>query len=113
MRIEKLKIFSKGNGWYTTATNYKDKEDKAYLNIYFTGGKEPQQPTEFTSKMLDCDARFDCYKGKVGLTIFDYSEIVETDPNKEFVESIKDTKYADKFGIHEEVKIDKEELPFY
>lgn len=110
----KQKIFSKGNGWYISATNYKDKEDKCYINLYFPKNTEPQYVDNgrgFSVKDIDIqEMKFTSYKGKAGATIFKYKEIVE-DSNREFIESVQGTEYAKKFGG--DVDIDSDALPFY
>lgn len=104
----KLRIFNKGNGWYTTATNYKDKEDKAYVNVKFMRDQEPyyNQPADspFVSTDIFIDeGKLDCYKGKVGLFVFRWSYVNEDGkPNEE------DTNV--KFG---DVQIDEKDLPFF
>lgn len=95
----KQKIFSKGKGWYISANNYKDKEDKCYINLYFPKGTEPMYIDNgrgFSVKDIDIqEMKFTSYKGKAGVTIFKYSMIDDTE------------EYSPK------VKIEPEELPFY
>lgn len=110
----KARIFNRGKGWYITAVNYKDKDDKKYISLYFPNGTE--QPDAdlkdgWCSRDIDIlEARHNCYKGEVGMTIFKWRYADELDENKTFVDSIQGTKYAEKFG---DVKIDTNELPFY
>lgn len=99
----KLRIFNKGNGWYTTATNYKDKEDKAYINVRFLKDQEPyyNQPGDapFTSTDIFIDeGKFDCYKGKVGVFVFRWSYVNEEGTAPE---------------PKTEVQIDEKDLPFF
>ena len=104
----KQRIFSKGQGWYISATNYKDQEDKCYINLYF-----PKQTAEplyhdngrgFSSKDIDIEeAKFTSYKGKAGLTVFSYTVIENTKKDNDPVSSM--------FGA--ENKIDPNDLPFY
>ena len=95
----KQKIFSKGKGWYISANNYKDKEDKCYINLYFPKGTEPMYIDNgrgFSVKDIDIqEMKFTSYKGKAGVTIFKYSMIDDTE------------EYSPK------VEIDESELPFY
>lgn len=95
----KQKIFSKGKGWYISANNYKDKEDKCYINLYFPKGTEPMYIDNgrgFSVKDIDIqEMKFTSYKGKAGVTIFKYSMIDDTE------------EYSPK------VEIEPEELPFY
>lgn len=84
----KQRIFSKGQGWYISATNYKDQEDKCYINLYF-----PKQTAEplyhdngrgFSSKDIDIEeAKFTCYKGKAGLTVFKYTVLEDSKPKQD------------------------------
>lgn len=78
----KQKIYNKGNGWYITCTNYKDKEDKAYLNVSFT--KENNIPymdngTGYNSKIIDIlECKFTSYKNKPsGIKVFKYVECAD------------------------------------
>lgn len=57
-------------GWYTTAKNYKDENDKAYVNLFFPKDTEPLEGTE---SITPVEWRLTCYKGKVGMTIFKYN----------------------------------------
>lgn len=93
----KTRLFNRGNGWYVSATNYKDKEDKAYMNVFFPKNSPDFHETEKGYDVLDIfveEGAFNCYKGKIGLTVFKYS--IAESPKQ-------DTK----------VRIEEEELPFY
>lgn len=57
-------------GWYTTAKNYKDENDKAYVNLFFPKDTEPQDGVE---SITPVEWRLTCYKGKIGMTIFKYN----------------------------------------
>jgi len=88
----KLYINKGQYGWYTTAKNRNDKEDKAYVNLFFPKNSDPADGT----KEIDAiEWRLTCYKGKVGMTIFKYSMIEDT---KEYSPN---------------VEIDEDSLPFY
>lgn len=95
----KQKIFSKGKGWYISANNYKDKEDKCYINLYFPKGTEPMYIDNgrgFSVKDIDIqEMKFTSYKGKAGVTIFKYSMVEDA---KEYSPN---------------VEIDESELPFF
>ena len=88
----KLYINKGQYGWYTTAKNRNDKEDKAYVNLFFPKNTRPADGTEEIDAI---EWRLTCYKGKVGMTIFKYSMIDDTE------------EYSPK------VEIEPEELPFY
>ena len=83
-------------GWYTTAKNRNDKEDKAYVNLFFPKNSDPADGT----KEIDVQEwQLSCYKGKVGMTIFKYqigayASEVEGVPEKD-------------------VKIEPNDLPFF
>lgn len=114
----KQKIFSKGNGWYISATNYKDKEDKCYINLFFPKNTEPQYVDNgrgFSVKDIDIqEMKFTSYKGKAGATIFKYQEVNDAaDSNRQFIDSVQGTEYAKKFGGSQDVDIEPSDLPFY
>ena len=96
----KLYIKSKGNGWFTVASNYKNKEDSCTVGLYFpkTTTEPAYVPTEdgkaYTVIINPIEWKLDCYKGKVGLTIFKYELITEEKLDKE-------------------VKIEPNDLPFF
>ena len=77
----KQRIHSKGNGWYIFATNFKDEKDYTFMNLYFPRNTEPEYRPDDTGKCVkDIDiqeAKMNCYKGKIGMTIFKYEEITE------------------------------------
>lgn len=79
----KQKIFNSGKGWYISASNYKDKNDKAYLNIYFPKGTEPDYVDNgrgFSVQDIDIiEAKFTSYQGKIGLTVFKYELLTNID----------------------------------
>jgi len=108
-------IFSKGQGWYISASNYKDQNDKAYINLFFPKNTEPfyqDNGRGFSVMTIDIqEAKFTSYKGKAGLTIFKYEECeARTDNQPKAVETITtQTNYGG--GGYEEIK--EEDLPFY
>ena len=77
----KLKIYNNGKGWYTVAKNYKDKEDKAYLSVFFPPNRcdEPNgtQNEKGKSAYIEIEeASINSYQNKAsGFTIFKYREI--------------------------------------
>jgi len=87
----KLYINKGQYGWYTTAKNRNDKEDKAYVNLFFPKNSDPADGT----KEIDAiEWRLTCYKGKVGMTIFKYEPCAEG-------------------GLEKDVKIEPNDLPFF
>lgn len=87
----KLYINKGQYGWYTTAKNRNDKEDKAYVNLFFPKNSDPADGT----KEIDAiEWRLTCYKGKVGMTIFKYEPCAEG-------------------GLEKDVKIEPNNLPFF
>lgn len=112
----KQRIFSKGNGWYISATNYKDKEDKAYMNIYFTQNSEPLYQDNgrgFSVKTINIlEAKFTSYKNKIGLTIFKYELLEDIPQEKHEQTSLTGTnRGVDGFTL-DEIASDNN-LPFY
>lgn len=111
----KLKIFNRGKGWYVSATNYRDQDDKCYVNIGFNRDEEPEfTPNSDGWQMLDIDVlegKFNCYKGKPGFHVFKYTKVTNKDENRDFAESIQGTKYEKMFGSPN-VKVDDSDLPF-
>ena len=87
----KLYINKGQYGWYTTAKNRNDKEDKAYVNLFFPKNTGPADGTEEIDAI---EWRLTCYKGKVGMTIFKYEPCAEGVPEKD-------------------VKIEPNDLPFF
>ena len=84
-------------GWYTTARNRNDKEDKYYVNLFFPKNTEPADGTETIDPV---EWTLTCYKGKVGMTIFKYNPVR------------KEKDDTEKFG-NPNVTIESSELPFY
>lgn len=87
----KLYINKGQYGWYTTAKNRNDKEDKAYVNLFFPKNSDPADGTEEIDAI---EWRLTCYKGKVGMTIFKYDPCAEG-------------------GLEKDVKIEPNDLPFF
>ena len=87
----KLYINKGQYGWYTTAKNRNDKEDKAYVNLFFPKNTGPADGTEEIDAI---EWRLTCYKGKVGMTIFKYEPCAEG-------------------GLKKDVKIEPNDLPFF
>ena len=84
-------------GWYTTARNRNDKEDKYYVNLFFPKNTEPADGTEAIDPV---EWTLTCYKGKVGMTVFKYNTVR------------KEKDDTEKFG-NPNVTIESSELPFY
>jgi hypothetical protein len=108
----KVKIFNQGKGWYISATNYKDNNDKAYMNVHFAQSHcaEPTYQDNgrgFSVQDIDIiEAKFTSYKNKVGLTIFKYELLTNVDLN--------DTSNfgGSRSGLGSNV-IEPDDLPFY
>ena len=105
----KLKIYNNGKGWYTVAKNYKDKEDKAYLSVFFPPNRceEPTgtQNEKGKSAYIEIEeASINSYQNKAsGFTIFKYREI-EDQHTIERTQTSSGTSYA---GLKQD------DLPFY
>lgn len=117
----KQRIFNKGKGWYISASNYKDKEDKAFMNVHFAKCEEPVYKkagdNEFVFTDIDIlEQKYGAYKGKINLTVFKY-ELIHNDSKytemDNYAESIKGTGYEKNFGATQSIEIDESELPFY
>lgn len=115
----KQRIFNKGKGWYISASNYKDKEDKAFMNVHFAKCEEPiykkAGDNDFVFVDIDIqEMKYGAYKGKINLTVFKY-ELIHNDSKytemDKFAEEMKP--YSDKFGATQSIEIDESELPFY
>lgn len=96
-----MKLYiSKGKyGWYTIAKNYKDKEDKKYVNLFFPKNTDPAENVECIKPI---EWALDCYKGNVGMTIFKYECI---DENNDMG--------GDRAAIGKDVGIEPNDLPFF
>lgn len=87
----KLYINKGQYGWYTTAKNRSDKEDKAYVNLFFPKNSDPADGT----KEIDVQEwQLSCYKGKVGMVIYKYGMFEEG-------------------GFNKDVTIEPNDLPFF
>lgn len=93
--IKKNKPDSK---WYVVGTNYKDKDDKAYMDLFFPNNSEPEfVPNEEGKCSYNInieEGKYTSFKKKMGLTVFKYSIENDVQPKKDVV-------------------IEEEELPFY
>jgi len=120
----KQRIFNKGRGWYISASNYKNKEDKAYMNVHFAVCPEPSYTPAGDNPFVFIDIdiqeqKYEAYQGKINLTIFKYEKIKSDSgltevekQNNEYAESIQNTEYANRFGT-QNLEIEEEDLPFY
>ena len=97
----KLYIKSKGNGWFTVASNRNDSKDSCTVGLYFPKKitEEPVYiPTDdgkaYTIAIDVIEWKLSCYKGKVGMTIFKYEPCAEG-------------------GLEKDVKIEPNDLPFF
>lgn len=102
----KQRIFNRGMGWYIVATNYKDQTDKAYCNLYFPKGTEPIALIgEQGYAVEDIDIlewKLNCYKQKIGLTVFKFDLINRQE------EAIDNVEARSEYRTSE-----MKELPFY
>ena len=113
----KQTIFSKGKGWYISASNYKDQNDKAYVNLFFPKNTEPfyeDNGRGFSVKTIDIqEAKFTSYQGKAGMTIFKYEECearTDKEPIKDAVETIS---RGQDIGGATFDPVSPDDLPFY
>jgi len=105
----KTRIYRGQYGYFIVAKNYKDKDDKQYVNIHFVEGKEPMVTGDYIDINV-IDGWLTCYKGKVGFTIKEY-EISKSYSNDLSVEDGYELN-TEKFGGKIE-NISPDELPFY
>lgn len=109
----KQRIFNKGKGWYISASNYKDKEDKAYMNVHFAKCEEPTYQkagdNEFTFADIDIiEQKYGAYKGKITLTVFKWEYTERKDNGLTEVEE-QNGKYAESHNLD----LSPDDLPFY
>lgn len=111
----KMKIFNRGKGWYVPCSNYKDENDKAYLNIFFPKNTSPEYIDNgrgFSTKDIDIqEAKFTSYQGKVGMTIFKYELLTEI-PEETYQRQIE-LNDGEKNMFGAENYIEQDDLPFY
>lgn len=107
----KVRIFSKGQGWYISASNYKDHEDKAYMNVYFPMKNEPvfkPSGSDWTFTDIDImEARFNAYKGKINMSVFKYEFVKEKD------NGLTEVDQSEHYAHSQNLKIEESDLPFY
>lgn len=108
-------IFKGKYGWYIPATNYKDKTDTAYINLFFAkcdtpvADKRNTNGTEFTWVELK-NYTYSCYKGKIGITVFDYEQTCSPKESADTKTLVKEFAQDNKIELD---NIDQEALPFY
>ena len=121
----KQKIFNSGYGWYIPAFNYKDENDKTVIKLFFPNHTEPS--FQFVNgkaigNIQIEEGKYNCYKGKVSLTVFKYSLIDEAYVPNQYEESqiipMTENDYLENEQIVGEpiddpVNITMDELPFY
>lgn len=107
MRI-RLYRSSKG-GWYLYGNNYKDKEDKAYCNVFFPSGTDEPLTTGDYIDINIIEAKGTSYKNKFGLTIFKYEILDET----QLATTPQQEAPQEEMIGKQEIVITQEELPFY
>ena len=111
----KVRLFNKGKGWYVSATNYKNNNDKAYMNVHFTreAGEPEVDMNDKGYSVKDIkiiEGKFNSYKGVVGLTVFKYEQISDIDlEEKRYQQPLNDGD-SDMFGRKN--IIDEKDLPF-
>ena len=112
----KLKIFNRGKGWYSIANNYKDQNDKQYVNIHFAKCDEPSYEDNgrgFSVQDIDIlEGKLSCYQSKVGMVIFKYDLLTNISLEKE------NDHYTEKFGgdraeSYQTLELEPNDLPFY
>ena len=112
----KTRIFNRGKGWYVSANNYQDPNDKAYMNVYFT--RECGEPVvEMNDKgysvkdIVVIEGKYTSYKGKIGLIVFKYELLTDINlEEKQYQQPLNDGQ-TDMFGRQN--IIDEKDLPFY
>lgn len=111
----KQRIFNRGKKWYISCSNYKDENDKSYVNLFFPGNTEPKYVDNgrgFSSKLIDIEeAKFTSYHEKPELTIFKYRELEEEPRETKSDQVALNDGKKDMFGGN--TIISTEELPFY
>lgn len=107
----KATIYNRGTGWYITATNYKNKEDKTYISVFFPNNSDPmyvETKEGYDKRVINiAEGKFTSYKGKAGLTVFKYSEVNDDNNGMEQITRKQDNGG----GGYAEIKAN--DLPFY
>ena len=104
-------IFKGQFGWYILANNYKDKSDIGYVNLYFPNKDEPLG-NDKDKKWIDIlNAQFTCYKGKIGLSIWEYKETISPKESANLENKVNE--FIDDNNIPSEIDISSDNLPFY
>ena len=82
----KVRIFNRGKGWYISCVNWKDKEDKAYINVHFAHKDDPipnnvnMQNSGYDFTDIDVlEAKFECYEKKPSMTVFKYEPFLNAE----------------------------------
>jgi len=109
----RTRISNSGKGWFITAKNNKDPNDKTYLGVHFSKCEEPIfEPNDKGYQLMDImvkEGLYSCYKGKAGLVVFDYDIV----PMKTYQDTLTGDG-RDMLGFRDkDVKVDTEDLPFY
>ena len=112
----KQTIFSKGKGWYISASNYKDEKDKCYINLFFPKDTDPfyeDNGRGFSVKTIDIEeAKFTSFNGKAGLTVFKYEEC-EARTDKQPPQAVETITREQNYGGTSYENVDADDLPFY
>lgn len=110
----KQRIFSRGKGWYIPCSNYRDPNDKAYLNVHFGRENEPAYvpPVGNDFTFLDIDileAKFTSYQSKANMFVFKYTIIKSKDNGLQE----QDSEHTEYGRSPSNVEISPDDLPFY
>lgn len=114
----KVKIFNSGKGWYISASNYKDRQDKAFMNIHFSTNHCEEIPyidngMGYSLKEIDIkEAIFTSYKGKIGLTIFAYDLLENNSQTSQNVPNNSNFG-GNRADSGKSVNLGPDDLPFY
>lgn len=120
----KVRLFSRGRGWYISCQNKNVNDDRFFINVYFKDGEEPYADMtgkEFVFTDIDVqEAQFKCSNKKPYMKVWKYENVdgsgalteVEQE-NKDFAERVRGTEYEKNFGASQSVKIEDSDLPFY
>lgn len=112
----KLKIFNRGKGWYVFATNHKDPNDIAYMNVFFPSTC-PEPVAEYNDKNYSVkdieviEGKYTSYKKTIGLTIFKYELLTDKDLDERQYQVPLNDGNSDMFGRQNTINTD--DLPFY
>ena len=112
----KTRMFNRGKGWYVSANNYKDPNDKAYMNVHFTRDcGEPvvdMNDKGYSVKDIEVlEGKYNSYKGVIGLTVFKYELLSDINLEEKQYQTPLNDGDSDMFGRKN--VIEENDLPFY